>query len=83
MALHKDKMILIPANFKCCMIKQDTEWLVHNIYGEIITCIMIKKKIIGIRKVKKVSQKTIPNAKKEQNLDLKMAHYTRLVERKC
>ena len=38
---------------------------------------MIKKKIIGIKKVKKVNKKIIPNVRKEQNSDSKMAHFTR------
>ena len=38
---------------------------------------MTKKKIIGIKKVMKVSRKIIPNVKKELNLDLKMELFTK------
>jgi hypothetical protein len=47
-------MISIQDSFRCYMIKLDMEWLDPSIYGEITTCIMIKKKIIGIKRVKKV-----------------------------
>jgi hypothetical protein len=38
---------------------------------------MTKKKITGIRKVKRVSKRTIPSAKKEQSSDLKMGLFTK------
>lgn len=60
------------------MIKLDMVWPVHSILEVITTCTMIKKKIIGIRKVKKVRQKIIHNVKRDKNLGLKMEPYIRV-----
>lgn len=60
------------------MTKQDMVWQDHNTFEEITICTMIKKRIIGIKKVKRASLKTIHNVKKDQNLDLKMVLYTKV-----